>query len=158
MQAAGMATNVFSHSKKTPETPNRPRTPSPSGRTNSQVCFTFKLTGSCSREIQLPRQQKQRRKPRLRRRQSRRPSLVLQPRRPRSPRLSLLHLRFVCAEHGNPSAPAFGRGPRTSQMTSQNALLLIATWTPIVRQMMRHLVRFRRPNLGVVDRSHSPRM
>ena len=40
----------FSHSKKTPETPNRPRTPSPAGRTGNQVCFTFKRTGSCSRE------------------------------------------------------------------------------------------------------------
>ena len=40
----------FSHSKKTPETPTRPRTPSPSGRTGNQVCFTFKRTGSCSRE------------------------------------------------------------------------------------------------------------
>ena len=46
MQAAGMA----SHSKKTPEAPSRPRTPSCSGRTNSQVCFTFKRTGSCPRE------------------------------------------------------------------------------------------------------------
>ena len=35
---------------KTPETPTRSRTPSPSGRTNNQVCFTFRKTGSCSRE------------------------------------------------------------------------------------------------------------
>ena len=40
----------FSHSKKTPETPSRSRTPSPSGRTRNQVCFTFRKTGSCSRE------------------------------------------------------------------------------------------------------------
>ena len=40
----------FSHSKKTPEMPTRSRTPSPSGRTNNQVCFTFRKTGSCSRE------------------------------------------------------------------------------------------------------------
>ena len=40
----------FSHSKKTPETPSRSRTPSPSGRTGNQVCFTFRKTGSCSRE------------------------------------------------------------------------------------------------------------
>ena len=40
----------FSHSKKTPEAPTRSRTPSPSGRTNNQVCFTFRKTGSCSRE------------------------------------------------------------------------------------------------------------
>ena len=40
----------FSHSKKTPETPSRSRTPSPSGRTGNQVCCTFRKTGSCSRE------------------------------------------------------------------------------------------------------------
>eukprot|EP00439_Symbiodinium_sp_Y106_P022386 s5610_g2.t1 len=40
----------FSHSKKTPETPSRSRTPSPSGRSGNQVCFTFRKTGSCSRE------------------------------------------------------------------------------------------------------------
>ena len=40
----------FSHSKKTPETPSRSRTPSPSGRSGNQICFTFRKTGSCSRE------------------------------------------------------------------------------------------------------------
>ena len=40
----------FSHSKTTPETPSRSRTPSPSGRSGNQICFTFRKTGSCSRE------------------------------------------------------------------------------------------------------------
>ena len=38
------------HSKKTPETPSRSRTPSPSGRSGNQTCFTCRKTGSCSRE------------------------------------------------------------------------------------------------------------
>ena len=149
MQAAGMATNVRS---VIPRRLLRPRTVrnTESFRTHKQSSVLDTngqdlAPGRIAHSSQPPRQQKQRRKPRLRRRQSRRPSPKLQPRRPQSPRLSLLHLQFVCAEHGIHQRLLFGRGPRTLLMTSQNALLLIAMWTPAVRQMMRYLVRFCRP-------------
>ena len=128
----------FSHSKKIPETPPRSRTPSPSGRTNNQVCLPSerqdrvhgKTAHSSMKQRQQPQQLQQRRQMRKRSPRlspSRRLTPVLRQRRLQSQRLSLPLLRFECAEHGIHWRLLFGRGPRTWQVTSQNALLLIAT-------------------------------
>ena len=159
----------FSHSKKTPEAPTLSRTPSPSGRTSNQVCFTFRKTGSCSREncpfkheaaaatpaTPAPKPEAKA-KPKADAKPKSEPSAAAK-KTPKSNAKPAAPAIRMCRAW-NPLAPASGSAPRTWQMTSQNALLLIATQIRTVQQMMRQLVRFRRPRRPSIDESLLPRM
>ena len=161
----------FSHSKKTPETPSRSRTPSPSGRSGNQICFTFRKTGSCSREncpfkheaapatpaAKAEAKAEAKAKAKAEAKAKSEPGAAAKKAakskaKPAAPAICMCRA-------WNPSAPAiWKRSSYIADDESECSSIDSDVDSLIVQPMMKHLGRHRRPNRQSIGKFRSPRM